>query len=163
MKRRSFLWAGLGAIGLGITVWKLKIGLAPGGLSRAERRILDAYLDRLIPADETPGAVALGIGQRLIDRAAEQPGLRRLIAEGCLWLEGEAGGFGDLEPSQQDRLIARAEAAAPGTLQRRFFSATRHLAMAEYYADPRSWEGLPYAGPPQPLGFADYQRPPRPA
>src|SRR6478672_4220609 len=40
--------------------------------------LLDAILDRLIPADESPGALELGLAERLRPRV---PGLEQLLSE----------------------------------------------------------------------------------
>jgi hypothetical protein len=122
-----------------------------------------AYIDTLIPGDaESPGALALGIAERL--RASGSAA--DLIAPFCAWLDArarEAGGgsFADLPAGAREAIVQAAELAVPDSLARRAFRRTRHEAFAHYYADARSWPGIGYRGPPQPEGFPDYAQPPR--
>ena len=58
--------------------------------------------------------------------------------------------------------MRQAAAAANNTLPRVFFERTRGDAFFHYYGHPESWRGITYyRGPPQPLGFLDYDQPPR--
>ncbi len=41
-----------------------------------------------------------------------------------------------------------------------FFTQVREDAFSFYYANPSSWKGLGFDRPPQPLGYADYDREP---
>jgi hypothetical protein len=87
---------------------------------------LAAVLDRLIPDDGFPGAVALGIEATV---AALVPGLDELLAR----LEG----FAALDAARQDELLAGLE-GDPG------FAALVAAAHAAFYADPRSWPAIGY-------------------
>ena len=42
-----------------------------------------------------------------------------------------------------------------------FFKNFKNLVIKFYYSHPRSWKGLAYNGPPQPVGFSDYSLPPK--
>lgn len=127
-------------------------------------RLLRALLDRLIPADDFPGAWEAGCGvyiTRLLatDRIAQADE----VAAGLLALDGEARsihdrGFADLDPAQQDAVIAAAERGevrgdwpvpAPA-----FINLMAELAAEGYYSDPSSggnrdgisWRMIGYPG-----------------
>lgn len=42
-----------------------------------------------------------------------------------------------------------------------FFSRFRRTIISTYYSHPVSWKKLKYSGPPQPVGFMDYDKPPK--
>jgi len=132
--------------------------LAP--LSPGEQAILSRYLDLLIPADEAPGALDLGVSEQLFQRAAGNDYLRDLLHRGCAWLEQQPSGFLALSEHQQLALIAASEQSDPDSLPYRLFERLRHFSFQAYYSDARSWGALGYHRPPQPLGFPDYQQPP---
>jgi hypothetical protein len=89
---------------------------------------LDAILDRLIPADETPGAVDLALGSLVRDRV---PGLGNLLER----LES----FPRLSPDQQDAMLRSLEEEGDPIFQS--LVVTVHEL---YYADRRSWPGVGY-------------------
>ena len=142
--------------------------LAAPILSGGPRPSLDAFpafLNTLIPADETPAASDLGIDHAIRADAARQPGLHRLIAAGCRWLDGQAtrqgvSGFALLPMSDREAIVAVAARARPGSVPRAFFDVVRDRAMTAYYARPESWGPLGLAGPPQPNGYPDFDKPP---
>ncbi len=126
---------------------------------------LAPYLDTLIPADESPAASALGVDRRLIDKAAGDAGYRRLLAQGCRWLDRAArklgaADFAALPEGGREAVVALFAAARRGSRPRIFFETTRSDAFFHYYARPESWAGLGYDGPPQPVGFPDHAAPP---
>lgn len=128
---------------------------------------LKPYLEILIPQDETPGAVELGVPARLLGRAAENPGYRKLLIAGCNWLDRQAremdvADFAALTADQRTIIVGRAAAAPSHSLPGRFFRLTRADAFSVYYARSEIWANLNYPGPPQPVGFPDYARPPVP-
>ena len=128
-------------------------------------KALAPYLDTLLPADESPAASALGVDRRLIDKAAGDAGYRRLLVDGCGWLDRAArrlgaADFAALPERRREALVALIADAAPGSAHRIFFETTRWDALFHYYARPESWAGLGYDGPPQPAGFPDHDRPP---
>ncbi len=64
-------------------------------LSEREIQTLDAALERIVPPDETPGALAAGVGEYARRRAAIQPdhyraGIALLESRGFLGLSTEA-------------------------------------------------------------------------
>lgn len=128
---------------------------------------LRAYVDVLIPADETPGATALGVDKQLLATGARERGHQRLLEAGVDWLNTRARArygraFPELDEPGREAIVGDAAAAAFGTLPRVFFERTRAAAFFHYYGRPESWRGMAhYRGPPQPLGFPDYTEPPR--
>jgi len=116
-------------------------------LSASERKILDAFVDRLIPADELgPGALQGGAAE-YIDRcladylAAEKDsivaGLRSLPA-----------GFADLTPEKRDEVLTSIQ-------NQPFFARVRRLTLEGMFGDPHyggnvnfvGWDLIKYPGP----------------
>lgn len=130
---------------------------------------LRAYVDVLIPADETPSASALGVDRQLLVVAKGQPDYLRLLELGLNWLNLRARtqygrSFSDLDDASREAIVGEAAGARHSTLQRLFFERTRADSFFHYYGRPESWRGIVgYRGPPQPLGFSDFAEPPRAA
>jgi hypothetical protein len=154
----SMIWASLGRT----TSWAAearKPAAEPGDT-------LGAWLDTLIPADQTPSATQLGIDKALLATAADDSDYRALLTFGRLWLDLQARkrglpGFASLGPEEREAVAAHAAKARPGSGERRFFEITRAYAFTRYYQHPASWPGLGYRGPPQPLGYMDYSAAPK--
>ena len=126
---------------------------------------LSAYVDCLVPADHTAGAVELDVVDKLLQAGARQPKFLKLLRHGCAWLDEQAGAsgaanFAGLAEHDRDAVIERAAGGKARSLEYVFFMATRDAVFIHYYSDPQSWTGLRYPGPPQPLGFIDYTEPP---
>lgn len=129
-----------------------------------ERETLAAFVDTLIPADETPAAGELGVTGELIAAAEDSRRLRKLIEKGCAWLDREArrqgaSAFGGLAETQREGIARKAEGGDGGLAVALFFDRIRSEAFARYYAHPRIWADLGYTGPPQPAGFMRYTEP----
>ena len=129
---------------------------------------LGAYVDVLIPSDETtPSASALGVDKQLLIVAQGKRAYQRLLELGLDWLNTQSrtdfgGNFADIDEGKREAVVRQAAAAAYNTLPRVFFERTRADAFSFYYSHPESWRGIAYyRGPPQPLGFLDYTKPPR--
>jgi len=118
--------------------------------STEERRTLSAVLDRLIPADEVPGAVASG-GVEYVERIFRKelaPELE-LFREALRTLDhaaaskagaGAGGGFAALAPEEQDAWLRQMESGAlrkiAPLLSPTFFERLLNLAAEGFYADP---------------------------
>ena len=143
------------------------LGIPPARAVAAEGATLAAYLDALIPDDDLgPGAVTLGIDKRIAALAVEIANYRRLLGQGCRWLDERARelgatGFAGLDGPGRDRVIQLAAASDPKTPPRQFFERTRSDAFFRYYARTEAWAAIGYDGPPQPAGFMDYALPPK--
>jgi hypothetical protein len=127
---------------------------------------LRVWLDILIPADETPSASQLGVDRILLGKGREDDSYRQGLAYGVTWLDRQARALGkqdflSLDDSERLAIAKRAAAAGLDTPQGQFFAVTRADAFRYYYARPEGWRGLAgYRGPPQPLGYMKYYRPP---
>ena len=87
------------------------------------------------------------------------------LQSACGWLDGEArkrgaADFAALDDGAREAIAAEAAAAPKGTLPRLLFDNSWRLATFHYYARPEVWASLGFAGPPQPMGFPDADRPP---
>ena len=86
--------------------------------SPAQRELLDAVLDRIIPPqDSRPGAGSLGIGDFVEGVAVGEPGLTRMFVQGLAAIEiaaaeRGAGGFAALSNEQKDDALRSVEASS---------------------------------------------------
>ena len=132
-----------------------------------EYQTFAAYLDTLIPEDETPSARQVGVVEKILAKSAAQRPYKQLIQKGCTWLDEQAGrqydaaSFAALSEAQRDAIVRLAADGQADILPLRFFRQTQQDVFFYYYAHPQSWPGLGYTGPPQPQGFLDYTHPPR--
>ena len=85
--------------------------------SPAQRELLDAVLDRIIPPQESrPGAGSLGIGDFVEGVAVGEPGLTRMFVQGLSAIEiaaaeRGAGGFASLPDAAKDDTLRAVEQA----------------------------------------------------
>lgn len=147
--------------------------VVPGGRPLAARRpsrfdmhaesTIAAVLDRMLPGDELPGAVALGIDRRIL--AMENIALKQSLSDGVAWLDGrarrkKAADFLALDDAGRDAVLEAAlasRAAAAGAIS----GSLRNLALTLYYTHPTVMAAFAYSGPPQPAGFPDFEDAPR--
>lgn len=130
-----------------------------------ERETVSRVVGLLIPADETPGAVELGIDRTVLQEIEANHWNARWVAEAVLWLDAQAKTDGvdrflTLDDGRQIALLERMEAAPLDSAPGRVFRLLRHSAMIEYYGLPETWPSLGFDGPPQPAGFPGYAGPP---
>ena len=126
---------------------------------------LAPYLETLIPEDETPGAIALEIPAKMLEKASRDKSYRVLLEGGGFYLENEAWQLGKpsfvaLDEAERIEVVERAASSPIGSFPRRFFDLTRYDALSFYYARLETWESLSYPGPPQPVGFPDHEQAP---
>jgi len=128
-------------------------------LSAAQLKTLEAFIDRLVPADENgPGAVEMGAAT-YIDRtlatanAAEKPSfLEGLAGVEKLAQSTRNAAFADLPPEQRDELLTALE---NGAATRAFFNRVRRLTLEGMFSDPyyggnknfAGWDLIRYPGP----------------
>jgi hypothetical protein len=165
MRRREFLKIGATAIPavLPVTISAAVSFRASAAIRKYRLEALVPYLDTLLPEDGAPSASQLSLHEHLVDHALDVPNYVELLSLGCRWLDGQAGpgaNFAALGEAARVRLINLMEHSTPGTIERQFFERTLADAMQFYYAHPRTWKVLGFAGPPQPVGFPDYRQPP---
>lgn len=135
-------------------------------ITATERAVVARIVDLLVPADETPGALQLGIDRTLLAEFESHPREAQRLSEALAWLDGEARTTGAddflaLDEAQQITLLTRMEAAPAGSAPAVIFRTLRQVTMSRYYAHPGTWPMLGFDGPPQPVGFPDYAMPPR--
>jgi hypothetical protein len=161
LNRRSFLRLALGTGLLASSGYILKNVFFPSHLTSREQKTLEAFLDALIPSDITPGAVELGVPERIRLLAYRDYQYRRLLRNGCAWLNDKATKqnfetFYALDTAGREKVMQEAAESGPESMPRLFFERIRSDAFSHYYAQPVSWGTLGYKGPPQPDGFPDY-------
>lgn len=125
--------------------------------SPEQRRTLEAFMDRLVPKDESgPGASECGAAN-YIDAslgdflAAEKPAfLDGLNAVDAAARSAHEAAFADLSADQQDAVLAQVEKNS-----RAFFDRARRLTLEGMFSDPhyggntdyRGWDLIRYPGP----------------
>ncbi|MCG6551206.1 MAG: gluconate 2-dehydrogenase subunit 3 family protein [Candidatus Magnetominusculus sp. LBB02] len=159
--RRDFLRLTVGGGLLLVSAYLFKEIFRPAQLSAGEQRTLDALVDSLIPEDETPGALRLGVPQAIKLKAAADSRYRYLIKRGCAWLDMTARGqnaesFESLKAEGRDAIIGKAINSEVESLPKIYLYQMRNDAFHYYYGHRESWAVLGYDGPPQPCGFPDY-------
>jgi hypothetical protein len=130
-----------------------------------DRLALNAFIDRLIPADDVPGAGELGITERLLEKAKMNRNYADLLAKGCQWLDRQAvlqgyTAFAPMPAALKDTVIQMAADSPSRSLPRVLFKRVWEDACFYYYSHPEILKRLAYAGPPQPAGFPDHDSPP---
>jgi hypothetical protein len=163
VSRRSFVKL-LALLGSLPALWR-----SPAAQSKQQAPLpettLKALIDTLVPADETPGAVELGIPGLLLKTLQRAPQHQALVQQGCQWLDRQARqlgavSFAGLNAGQREAVLQQLEKLPADTIELRFFHSTRFFVFKHYYGDPRIWSSLSYPGPPQPRGFMNYQQSP---
>jgi hypothetical protein len=111
-----------------------------------EMRTLEAAVNRIIPPDDWPGGWAAGVGDYILGQLqGDLAGLVEQYRQGLDALEAEAmtgqgKGFAQLDPAQQDALLAQVERGATNidwSIDAAAFFATLVQHCGEgYYADP---------------------------
>ena len=147
--------------------------------SPAQMKTLQAFIDRLIPSDETgPGAVEAG-AQNYIDRHLAG----YLAAEKAAFLAGlddldayarrtRGAAFAELNPAQRDEILTAMDAGRAEGFQtaRNFFNRARRLTLEGTFGDPVyggnkngiGWDIIRYPGP-RPSVAPEQQRLDQPA
>ena len=116
--------------------------------SPAQRELLDAVLDRIIPTEgNRPGAGALGIGDFVEGVAVGEPGLTRLFIQGLAAIEIAAdergsGGFAALSAEAQDDALRSVEASNTN-----FFEQLVLQVYNGYYTNLTVFESIGYSLP----------------
>ncbi len=160
----------MGLGGVGLALQSTLRGPAPSErlwvLSLDEYAIVQAVAARICPqpGPDVPGANAVDVGV-LVDRLLQRIGLegsadvKTVLAlfenglVGALFME-RVKPFTQLDPEAQDRvLLAWRDSSI--TLRRTVYRALSSLTASMYYADPRTWPGIGYPGPPNPTALRE--------
>jgi hypothetical protein len=151
--------AELDAPGLGFDPNLLKKEIPwPRLLTDAEKRIVTALADVIIPADEFgPAASAVGVPDFIDEWVSapydQQVKDRKLIRDGLAWLDAEANkrfgkGFAVCAAAQQTAILD--DVVKEGTEARKqaqaFFVVFRDRAAGGYYTTPEGWKAIGYTG-----------------
>ncbi|HYR58162.1 MAG TPA: gluconate 2-dehydrogenase subunit 3 family protein [Chthoniobacteraceae bacterium] len=130
----------------------------PRILTAAEKRIVTALADLIIPADEFgPAASAVGVPD-FIDEwvsAPYEPQVKdhKILRDGFAWIDAEATkrfskGFADCEPAQQTAILE--DIGRQGSDARKhgrdFFLLLRDRVAGGYYTTPEGWKAIGYVG-----------------
>lgn len=129
----------------GAPLVQVQMPAKPRTLTAAEFALLSRIADLIIPATDTPGAVAAGVPQYIDHVAGGNAGLRQLLARGCAWLDehsrkqrGKA--FLELDEAAQlsllEPLCTQADQLKPGEqgeLGVRFFRSMKNLTADGYF------------------------------
>jgi gluconate 2-dehydrogenase gamma chain len=148
-----------------LTVSAQAPAVAPAkALDAGQRRILEAFVDRLIPKDELgPSAVEAGAAE-YIDRCLADflAGEKASIIDGLVAVDAFArvthgGAFAELSPEKRDEVLTAMEAnTAQGFPNgRAFFNRVRRLTLEGMFGDPHyggntnfaGWDLIKYPGP----------------
>jgi len=141
-----------------VPVAAIKTAAAPDSVFSAEqRRTLEAFIDRLVPADENgPGATGCGAAN-YIDAALADflAGEKTAFLDGLKAVDDYArskhdAAFAELAPEKQDVVVAAIESSSRG-----FFDRVRRLTLEGMMSDPhyggntafRGWDLIRYPGP----------------
>lgn len=152
----------------GLAFWRQRsASTASQSAAELESATLERIVDLLVPRDETPGALDLGLHRQVLGSMAADASLALAYAEMLQVLDREAwarhrGHFLGSDASVQQAMLEQLSQAPPSAPGVRGFILLRQQTMQLYYAQPQAWPSLGFAGPPQPLGFMDYAEPPRP-
>ena len=163
--RRVFLKLSIGTGILGYFGYRLLHRIFPYHfISREEKKTLSSYLDTLIPEDLMPSATQAGVPELIWDLANKTKDYKKLLKDGCNWLDWEAQEkegkhYYSLDEEARRVIVEMALSSKKGSLPNVFFNRTRYDAYFFYYGNPMTWKGLGYHGPPQPSGFPDYDLP----
>lgn len=141
----------------------------PRILSGAEKRIVTALSELIIPADEFgPAASAVGVTDFIDEWVSapyeQQTRERKVIQDGLSWIDAEAKkrfdkGFAEIAPDQQESILAaiNEEGTEARTRGRAFFLLLRDRVAGGYYTTPEGWKALGYTGN---APLAEYPGPP---
>jgi len=137
---------------------------APTALSPPQMKILEAFVERLIPKDELGPSAAEAGAQIYIDRVLAGPNANEkgtfidgLTSMDAFAKTSQGAAFADLPPEKRDAVITAVEA---GTAQgfanaRQFFNRARRLTLEGMFGDPyyggnknfAGWDLIRYPGP----------------
>ena len=106
----------------------------PQFFSAEQMKVVSRLADLIIPASDTPGAVAAGVPAYIDLVVSKNPELKTVFTAGLKWL---SSGFLGLSEEKQIAMLQplsdAIDAAPPRTAQQRFFRALKNLTSDGYY------------------------------
>lgn len=123
-------------------------------------RTVSALIDRMIPGDGMPGALALGVDRGVLDTQE----LWSSFARGVRALDAVArrsggGDFLALSETAQIEVMTSAWTMRNSPAEQ-LLSKLWYRSATLYYSEPAVQRRFAYAGAPQPAGFMDFTQPP---
>lgn len=162
MRRREFIaFTGLLPLSGALKAWRRLASFWLPRFDEDAARTVAAVIDLMFPGDGLPGAIELGIHDRIVAMAD----LKATMAYGAFWLDRQAAGQGGkdfLDLDEAGRTDALTAAFASADVAASQFAVTlRFYGGLAYYSEPAIKAAFSYTGPPQPEGFADFEDPPK--
>lgn len=160
MKRRDFLNYSVKFLPLAYLLNSYELNAADR-TTNSFNATLVAFLDTLIPLDETPAASQMNVDKRLLQQAKAVKNYTKLIELGCYWLDLQAQStykhhFASLTADKREQIVRVLESVEAGSIPGQFFSRVLSDSFRLYYSSPESWSGLGISAPPQPLGYPNH-------
>lgn len=123
----------------------------PSFFNEHEFATVAAVTERIIPTDETPGALEARVAEFVDFMVAKQPDLHETYRKGLAWLDSQAKNpFVKLSGKQQDAILhtlADAKDVAPEMeTASRFFRSIRGLTIDGFYTSKVGMKELGYTG-----------------
>ena len=105
--------------------------------------MLDALVDRLVPADDDAGALEAGAVDYILEHCRADDGAQQLLAAGLAHLDRIArshhgSGFVELPTIEQEALLTQLEQEPPEAASAGFFESILALTMEGFYCAPES-------------------------
>ena len=125
--------------------------------------VFPAFLDTIIPADQTPSATQLNVDKDIVQDLNQNQRYMNICLLGCLWLDKKAvekykSSFGNINLIQRSEIVTELENQKQNQTTQFFFYLIRNKAFDYYYSKPQSWQGIGIDQTPQPLGYPDYDQ-----
>lgn len=144
--------------------------LMPGRLPRAAIvpdfpvQLFSAVIDTFVPADDWPGALALGIDTALLETVQENPAYRERLGDALFLLDhlsrAEHGlDFEALAPAGRSRVLEGVLSDRSKGELRAQLAGLRLKTLTRFYTSAESFAMLEYH-PPSQGGYPDYAKPP---
>jgi hypothetical protein len=161
MYRRRFLGLLCEAAVIAPLVFQIRTASASLDKVGVNSETLSAFLDVLIPKDETPSASELNTHTKIIAHGYRIENYIVLLQQGLAWLDRQSvtyfmKPYAALSTREQERVTYLASTQDAPSIVQLFFSRIKNDALFIYYTQPESWKGM-IESPPQPYGYPDFQ------
>mgnify|MGYP003350046845 CR=1 FL=1 len=152
---------------------------AASAFSKDQRRILEAFVDRLVPKDENgPSASECGVIEYIDGNLADfMPEEKSMLVQGLTALNtyatrNQGAAFADLSPEKRDAVLTAIDTNKTTPELKRFFDRVRRLTLEGMFCDPAyggnknfaGWDLIRYPGAKMAVGPEDQRMktPPKP-